>query len=59
MLISAVQQSDLVTCIYLFFFPFFRYGFSQDIEYSSLCYAVEPYLHRLVFNCLIQSLGQS
>ena len=33
-LISAVQQSDSV--IYIVF----HYGLSQNIEYSSLCYAV-------------------
>ena len=45
-LISAVQQSDSVIHIYIyiytFFFIFFSIGLSQDIRYSSLCYAVGP-----------------
>ena len=37
-LITAVQQSDSVIHVYLFFFHIlFLYGLSQDIEYSSLC----------------------
>ena len=42
MLISAVQQSDSVIHIYILFHILFRYGLSQDIEYSSLCYTVGP-----------------
>ena len=42
-LISAVQQSDLVIRRQTFFFYIiFHYGLSQDIEYSSLCYLVGP-----------------
>ena len=39
-LISAVQQSDLVIHRYSFHILFI-YGLSQDIEYSSLCYTAE------------------
>ena len=35
-LVSAVQQSDLVIHIYILFHILFHYGLSQDIEYSSL-----------------------
>ena len=42
-LISAVQQSDSVIFVYTFFFNvLFRYGLSQDIEYSFLCYTLGP-----------------
>ena len=40
-LISAIQQSDLVAHMYTLFFTF-HYGLSLDIEYSSLCYTVGP-----------------
>ena len=40
-LISAIQQSDLV--IYTFFlYIHFHHGLSQDIGYSSLCYTLGP-----------------
>ena len=39
--ISAIQQSDSVTRTD-FFHILFRYGLSQDTEYSSLCYIVGP-----------------
>ena len=42
MLITAVQQSDSVIHTYILFHFLFHYGLSQDIEYSSLCYTVEP-----------------
>ena len=48
MLISAVQESDLIThthtyiYIYIPFCILFHYGLSQDIVYSSLCYIVAP-----------------
>ena len=43
MLVSHVQQSDSVACIYLFFFRFFfHYRLLQVIEYGSLCYTVGP-----------------
>ena len=35
-LISAIQQSDSVTHIYILFHILFHYGLSQDMEYSSL-----------------------
>ena len=45
MLISAVQQSDSGIHINtLFKNILFHYGLSQDIEYSSLCCTVGPYL---------------
>ena len=37
-LISAIQQSDSV--INILFHILFHYGLSQDVEYSSLCYAI-------------------
>ena len=41
-LISAAQKIDSVTYIhiYIIFHILFHYGFSQDIEYSTLCYTV-------------------
>ena len=42
MLISAVQQSDSVIHTYILFHILFHYGFSQAIEYNSLCYTVGP-----------------
>ena len=42
-LVSGVQQSDSVICIYIyqFFFQILsHYRLLQDIEYSSLCYTV-------------------
>ena len=47
-LISAVQQSNSYIYIYMYpniyilFHIIFHYGLFQDIEYSSLCYTVEP-----------------
>ena len=42
-LISSVQQSDSVVCVYMFFFILsFHHGLSQDTDYSSLCYTVGP-----------------
>ena len=40
MLITTVQQSDLVILIYMYilFHILFHYGLSQDTKYSSLCY---------------------
>ena len=38
LLVSAVQQSESVIYIYIFF----HYSLLQDIEYSSLCYTVGP-----------------
>ena len=37
-LIYAVQKSDSVIHIYIFFYVLFHYGLSQEIEYSSLSY---------------------
>ena len=42
MLISALQQSDSVVCIYILFHILFHDSLSQDAEYSSLCYTVGP-----------------
>ena len=39
-LISAVQQSDSALHIYIYIL--LHYGLSQDIEYSSPCYTVDP-----------------
>ena len=43
---SAVEQSDSVIhkhmYILIFFFILFHYSLLQDIEYSSLCYRVNP-----------------
>ena len=41
-LITAVQQSDLVVHTYIFLHILFHYGLSQDVEYSSLWYKVGP-----------------
>ena len=43
-LVSGVQQSDLVIYIYVYilFHILFHYGLLQDTEYSSLCYTVGP-----------------
>ena len=55
MLISTVQQSDLVIYVYIhiLFRILFHYGLSQHIEYSSLCYTVGlcclSILHMIVF----------
>ena len=46
MLISVLQQSDIKKYILLKNI-IFRYGLSQDIEYSSLCYTIGPYLSTL------------
>ena len=44
MLISAVQQSDSVMHMYIFFFQIlFHYGLLQDIEYSSILLFI-PYI---------------
>ena len=42
MLISAVQQSDSVTHIYVLFHILSHYGLSQDAEYNSLSYIAGP-----------------
>ena len=42
MLVSAVQQSDLVIHVYVLFPILFHFRLLQDIEYSSLCYTVGP-----------------
>ena len=34
--------SDLAACIYILLFFMFHCGLSEDTEYSSLCYTVEP-----------------
>ena len=46
MLVSGVQQSDLVIHLYIsiFFSDSFHYNLLQDIEYSFLCYTVRPCL---------------
>ena len=41
-LVSGVQQSDLVIHISIFFQILFPYRYSQSIECSSLCYTVGP-----------------
>ena len=57
MLISGAQQSDSVIHVHIFSY-LFHYDLLQDIEYSSLCYTVEPcclsILYIIVFK--IQSL---
>ena len=56
-LVSGIQKSDSVihTYIYILFHILFHSGLSQDIEYSSLCYTVEPcclsILHIIVCIC--------
>ena len=42
-LVSAVQQGDSVIHTIHFFGILFHHGFSEDTEYSSLCYTVGPY----------------
>ena len=42
-LISAVQKSHPAVYICILFCPFFYYGLSQDIGYSSLGFRVGPY----------------
>ena len=51
-LISSVQQSDSVVCVYMFFFILsFHHGLSQDTDYSSLCYTVGPcYISRILIH---------
>ena len=58
-LISALQQSNSVVHVYILFHFLLFYGFSQAIEYSSLCYRIGPcclwwsfILFLLVFICL-------
>ena len=46
-LVSGIKQSDSVlhmyVCVYIYiFFSYFHYDLLQDIEYSSLCFTVEP-----------------
>ena len=73
MLVSGVQQSDSVICIYIhththththiyFFQILFHYRLLQDIEYSSLCYTV-VYITLLrqqfiLHNCFIASVAK-
>ena len=55
-LISAVEQSDSVVHTYMFSYSS-PYGFSQDIEYISLCYTVGPCRLSsllLLFSCYVQ-----
>ena len=51
MLVSGVQLSDAVihTYLYILFHVLFYYGLLQNIEYSSLCYTVEPYCLSLLY----------
>ena len=42
-LISAVQQSDQLNTYLPYFLTLFHYDISQNIEYSSLCYTVQPH----------------
>ena len=41
-LVSAVQPSGSVVRVCILFRILFHYGFSQAIEYSSLCYGIGP-----------------
>ena len=41
-LVSGVQQSDLLIPIYIFFQIIFHYRLLKNTEYSSLCYIVTP-----------------
>ena len=41
-LISTVQQRDLVIHMYILFHIHFRHGLSQEVKYSSLCSPVRP-----------------
>ena len=46
--VPAAQPSDPVIHTYTYSFSYsFRWGLSQDTEYSSLCYTVGPCLHSL------------
>ena len=47
----AVQENDSVIHIYIFSYSF-PYGLSLDIEYSSLCYTVQPCCLYTVYNSL-------
>ena len=53
MLISAVQQSDSVIHTYIYVYILFHilshYGLSQDIDFSSLCYAIESYCLSILY----------
>ena len=43
MLVSGIQQSDSVIYVYTYSFSIiFPYRLLQNIEYSSLCYTVDP-----------------
>ena len=56
-LVSGVQQSDSVIHIHILFHVVFRYGLSQDTEYSSLCYTGGPcFLSILYIIVLIKTL---
>ena len=51
---SAMQQSDSVTRVYIIFHILFHDDLSQDIEHSSLCYTVGTclsILYILVYVC--------
>ena len=42
--------SVIYICIYILFLSIlFHYGLSEDIEYSSLCYIVEPYCLSILY----------
>ena len=53
--ISGVQQSDLAIYTHLFFQILFHYKLLHNIEYSSLCYTVNPcflsLLYTVVYIC--------
>ena len=51
MLISGVHQRDSV--IYIYFQIFFHFRLSQDTEYRSLCYAVNPCCFFVLCMCLV------
>ena len=46
-IVSSVLQSDSVIHV---FFSLFHYSLLQNIEYSSLCYTVDPYLFYTLFS---------
>ena len=56
---SAIQQSDCYTYVYILFYVLFHNSLSQGIEYSSMCYTVGPcycynkcYYTHFVYNSL-------
>ena len=56
--ISAVQQSDLIVriCVYFLFHIFLHYGLSRDIEYSSWCEKLNYIMFAVVPSVCLVSL---